>query len=344
MNSHCSREISRCTLPTSCGALSLCHSCAVAGADIRGVVQAPTSQLMGPVILLWILWGSTYLGIALVVQTMPPLLANGGRFLAAAVIMGALLVLFKGPSILKITRTQFRSTAIMGVMLLGVGIGNVALAERYVPSGIAALLVAVMPLWIIIFRVKAGDHIAKLTIAGVAIGMIGLLLMLLPGGTTPVSGTDTDVAIWSVMIAVGSFSWAFFSWRSSRYEFPKSPLTTTFYELLVAGVFLTVVGFIIGEKWEVAIISSASMYGWMFLVFASVIAYAAYVWLLENAPMSLVSTYAYVNPVVAVFLGWWIIGEKISTDVIIGVTIVVTGVIFVVSGERSKPPVVEEVI
>jgi drug/metabolite transporter (DMT)-like permease len=267
----------------------------------------------------------------------------GGRFIDT-VIMGLLLVLVKGPSILRITRAQFRSTAILGVMLLGVGIGNVSLAERYVPSGIAALIVAVMPLWIIIFRVRAGDRIAKLTIAGVAIGMFGLILMLLPGGTTPVSGTEMDVAIWSVMIALGSLSWAFFSWRSSRYDLPANPLTTTFYELLAAGVFLTVVGFIIGEKWDFTIITDASMYGWLFLVLASVVAYAAYVWLLENAPMSLVSTYAYVNPVVAVLLGWWILGEKLSTDVIIGVTIVVTGVIFVVSGERSKPPVIEETI
>jgi drug/metabolite transporter (DMT)-like permease len=316
----------------------------MAGTDIRGVVQAPTAQLMGPVITLWILWGSTYLGIALVVQTMPPLLANGARFLAAAVIMGALLVIFKGPSVLKITRAQFKSTAIMGVMLLGVGIGNVSLAERYVPSGIAALIVAVMPLWIIIFRVRAGDRIAKLTIAGVAIGLFGLILMLLPGGTTPVSGTELDVAIWSVMIALGSLSWAFFSWRSSRYDLPKNPFTTTFYELLIAGLFLTVMGFVIGEKWDFSIVSNESMYGWTFLVGASVVAYAAYVWLLENAPMSLVSTYAYVNPVVAVFLGWLIIGEELSTDVLIGVTIVVTGVIFVVSGERSKPPVIEETI
>ena len=316
----------------------------MAGADIRGVVQAPTAQLMGPVIILWILWGSTYLGIALVVQTMPPLMANGGRFLAATVVMGLLLLIFKGPSVFKITRPQFKSTMIMGVMLLGVGIGTVSLAERYVPSGIAALLVAVMPLWIIIFRVRAGDRIAKLTVAGVAIGMFGLILMLMPGGTTPVNGTDLDVAIWSVMIAFSSLSWAFFSWRSSNYELPKNPFTTTFYELLVAGVFLTVVGFVIGERWDFSIISIESTYGWIFLTAASVVAYAAYVWLLENAPMSLVSTYAYVNPVVAVLLGWWIIGEELSTDVLIGVTIVVTGVIFVVSGERSKPPVTEEMI
>jgi drug/metabolite transporter (DMT)-like permease len=316
----------------------------MAGADIRGVVQAPTVQLMGPVIILWILWGSTYLGIALVVQTMPPLMANGSRFLAAAVVMGLLLLIFKGPSTFKITRAQLTSTAILGVMLLGVGIGTIALAERYVPSGIAALIVAVMPLWIIIFRVRAGDRIAKLTIAGVAIGMFGLILMLVPGGTIPVSGTDLDVAFWSVMITLSSFSWAFFSWRSSRYELPKNPFTTTFYELLIAGIFLTVVGLIIGEKWDFAIISNESTYGWIFLAAASVVAYAAYVWLLENAPMSLVSTYAYVNPVVAVLLGWWIIGEELSMDVLIGVTIVVTGVIFVVSGERSKPRFIEETV
>ena len=309
--------------------------------DVRGVTRASTAAVAPPLVTLWIVWGSTYLGIAILVQTLPALLANGIRFLIATVVLGIGLILFKGPQVLAITRSQLRGVTIMGVTLLGVGIGTVSLAERYVPSGIAALLVSVMPLWIIIFRLRAGDRPSRLTLAGVAVGMAGLMAMLLPGGTTAVAGTDTDVIIWSIAIMVSSFIWAFFSWRSTRYELPTNPLTTTFYEMLVASILLTVVGLVIGERIDLSQVSTASWIALGYLVLASLVAYTAYVWLLDNAPMSLVATYAYVNPVVAVFLGWLLAGEPITRDVVIGLTIVVGGVVLVVSGER-RPPVIEE--
>jgi drug/metabolite transporter (DMT)-like permease len=159
--------------------------------------------------------------------------------------------------------------------------------------------------------------------------------MLLPGGTTPASGASTtEVAIWSIAIAFGSFSWAFFSYRSTSYEQPKEPMTTAVIELATAGVFLVVVGALIGERWDFGVITAESWIGWWFLVVASALAYSAFVWLLNNAPMSLVSTYAYVNPVVAVILGLVILNEAITSDVIIGLSIVVGGVALVVTGER----------
>lgn len=314
----------------------------MAGVDVRGVVEAPMSRVAPPLITLWILWGSTYLGIALVVQSMPPILANGLRFLAATGVLALVVVLTRGLGVLRVTMRQLRATIVMGVMLLGVGIGTLSLAQRYVPSGIAALIVAAMPLWIVIFRFRAGDRPSRLTLAGVTVGIIGLTLMLLPGGTTPVSGSDRDVFLWCLAITVSSFVWALFSWRSTRYDLPSNPLTTTIYELCSAGVVLTALGLIIGERVDITQFSAASWWGWGFLVFASVVAYVCYVWLLNNAAMSLVSTYAYVNPVVAVFLGWLIIGEPISRDVIIGLTVVVGGVVLVVSGERRRPTVIEE--
>jgi drug/metabolite transporter (DMT)-like permease len=229
----------------------------------------------------------------------------------------------------------------MGIALLGIGIGTVSMAERFVPSGIAALLVSVMPLWIIIFRLRAGDRPSKLTLAGVAVGLTGLAAMLLPGGTEPVDGGDGDVVRWSLAIMVSSFIWAYFSWRSSGFELPRNPLTTTFYEMTVAGVFLTIVGLIYGQRIDLTTASTASWVALGYLVVASLVAYTAYVWLLGNAPMSLVATYAYVNPVVAVFLGWLVVGEPITLDVLIGVTIVVGGVVLVVSGER-RPTLIEE--
>lgn len=322
---------------------SLSHSALVtATPDVRGVVRAPASKIAPPLITLWLIWGSTYLGIAMVIQSMPSLLPNGMRFLAAALILIPIVVARYGISALRVTAAQLRASITMGLMLLTAGIGMISLAERYVPSGVAALIVSAMPLWIILFRLKAGDRPSRLTLVGVAVGLLGLMLMLLPGGTEPVAGSDADVALWSLGITTTAFLWALFSWRSSRYDLPKNPLTTTVYELLTAGVALSAIGLVLGERIDFAAVTSLSWFGWGFLVLASVLAYTAYVWLLGNAPMSLVSTYAYVNPVVAVFLGWLIIREPITTDVIIGLSIVVGGVVLVVSGERQRDLVPEE--
>ena len=296
--------------------------------------RASTSVILPPLITVWVVWGSTYLAIAVLVQTLPPLLGNALRFVIAAAILAIALVAVKGPRVLAITGVQLRNSAVMGVMLLGVGIGTVAMGERFVPSGIAALLVSVTPLWIIVFRLRAGDRPSLLTSAGVVVGMIGLGAMLLPGGTTSIAGGDRDVLLWSIAILVGSFSWAFFSWRSSRYDLPANLLTTTFYEMLTAAIFLSVLGVLIGERMNPATVSTGSWIAVAYLVFASLVAYSAYVWLIGHAPMSLVATYAYVNPVVAVFLGWLILGEPLTRDVVIGLTIVVGGVILVVTGER----------
>lgn len=275
------------------------------------------------------------MGIALMVKSMQPLLGTGSRFIMASLVLGAIVLMVKGPSAFHVTRTQLRGAAFMGVSILGVSIGVLALAERYVPSGIAALIVSVIPLWIIFFRLHAGDRPSRLTLLGVGVGLIGLVLMLLPGGTTPVNGASTtQVAIWSVAIACGSFSWAFFSYRSTRYDQPKEPLTTAVIELATAGIFLIAVGTLIGERWDFGVITQESWIGWWFLVLASAVAYGAFVWLLNNAPMSLVATYAYINPVVAVILGFVILNEAITSDVIVGLSIVVGGVVLVVTGER----------
>jgi len=306
-----------------------------AAPDVRGVTEAPLSRIATPLITLWIVWGSTYMGIALVVQSMPPLAGAGTRFLAASAALALVVLLLRGPRVFRVTRSQIRGAVLMGTLILSVGIGILSLAQRYVPSSIAALIVSVMPLWIIIFRLRAGDRPSRMTLSGVAVGLLGLVLMLLPGGTAPVGDASTaQVALWSLAITFGSFCWAFFSWRSTRYDQPKDPLVTTVIELVTAGVVLTTVGLLLGERWTPSAYTSASWAGWAYLVLASAVAYSAYVWLIGNAPMSLVSTYAYINPVIAVLLGFFILKEQITTDVILGLTIVVGGVILVVSGER----------
>ncbi len=288
----------------------------------------------GPLVALWLIWGSTYLGIAVVVHTMPPLLANGFRFLTAAAVLGSVLALTGGLRSLRITRAELRSVAIMGVGLLGVGIGTVSMAERYVPSGIAALLIAVMPLYVVLLRLRGGDRPAPLTLIGVGVGLVGLAVMLLPGGTAPVAGTDADVVVWSIAIMFSTFSWAFFSYRSARYVFPRNPLVTTTYEMAVAAAALIGVGALTGERLHLEEFSAGSWWAWAYLIVASIAGYSAYTWLLGHAPLSLTATYAYVNPAVAVLLGFLILSEPLTRDVLIGLTVVIGGVVLVVTGER----------
>ncbi len=308
----------------------------MANTDIRGVTRAPTAQVWGPLIAVWLLWGSTYLGIAIMGRTLPALVGNGLRFGVAALVLALILVITRGFKVLAITGAQFRASATMGIALIGIGIGTVALAERYVPSGVVALLIAVTPLWIVVFRLVAGERPAVLTLVGVAVGMCGLALMVLPGGTDPVAGNDHDVVFWSIAVLGGSFVWAFFSWRSARYAYPTNPLVATVYQLAVGAVVLVVAGTISGERVHLELVTPTTLWAGAYLVIASVAGYSAYSWLLRNAPMSLVSTYAYVNPVVAVFLGWLIIDESMTSDVLLGLVVVVGGVTLVVTGERKK--------
>lgn len=288
-----------------------------------------------PLIALWLVWGSTYLGIAVSGKVMPPLVSSGARFAAAAAILAAAVALLKGPRALAITMAQVRSTAVMGVMLLGVGIGTLSLAERYVPSGVAALIVAVIPLWIVIFRLRTGDRPARMTLIGVAAGMAGLAVMLLPGGTQPVAGSDTDVALWSLAIVASSFCWALFSWRGRTYDVPANSIVTAIYELAFAAGFLMLLGLVLGERVNFAAFNSEAWLGWSWLIVASVVGYSSYAFLLVRARMSLLSTYAFVNPVVAVLLGLLVLQEPITRDVAIGLIVVVGAVSLIVLGERE---------
>ena len=307
---------------------------AVTGTQARSGQRVSGLGVWGPLIALWLIWGSTYLAIAVLGESMPPLIGNGLRFVAAALVLGSILAITKGPATLRVSPAELRSVSIMGAGLLGVGIGTLSLAERYVPSGIAALLVAVMPLYVVLLRLISGDRPNGLTLIGVAVGLSGLALMLLPGGTTPVAGTEGDVVIWSIAVMFSTFCWAYFSWRSATFTFPRNSLVTTTYEMAVAGLALVLAGSLRGERIDLGHITAGSWWAWAFLIAASIAGYSAFTWLLGHAPLSLTATYAYVNPVVAVILGFIILSEPITRDVIVGLTVVVGGVVLVVTGER----------
>ena len=285
----------------------------------------------------YVVWGSTYLGIRVVVEAdIPPLLGMGVRFLVAALLLMGFLTLRGGPRSLRVTGRELRAAAIMGTLLLLMGNGFVAVAEQTVPSGLAALIVGAVPLWFVLLRVSGGERPRTMTWLGVLVGFGGIAAVSLPRG-----GID-GVEPWGVMvILVATLSWALGSYFSPRLGLPRGALVATAYEMLAGGVIMTIVSLLVGELNGFAP-AEVPTRGWLALaylvVIGSLLGYTAYGFALANAPLSLVGTYAYVNPVVAVFLGWLILAEPVTAVVLGGGLLVVLGVALVVSGERPRRP------
>ncbi|MFM8212132.1 MAG: EamA family transporter [Actinomycetes bacterium] len=302
-------------------------------------VKQITSKVWIALTTVYIVWGSTYLGIALVIESAPPLTSMGIRFIAAGIILALILSIFKSKNAMKVNRKELISSIFLGGLLLGFGIGNLTLAERYVPSGIAALIIAALPIWVTIFQSLVGIKHKRITLYGIFIGLIGVALVVLPGGTGPAPGADpSKVKFWMFMILIGNIAWAFGTFMTQRIPIPKDPFVLTSYEMLFGGIALTIAGFIRGEKVNLEVISQmtlTSKWAWVYMVLiGSIVGYGAYIWLLSNASLSLASTYAYVNPVVAVILGFLILSEPLKWPLFVGGLIILTGVALIVNGER----------
>lgn len=298
--------------------------------------RPPGWLLWGALLVVYIVWGSTYLAIALVVETMPPLLAAGARFSVAGVILAGVLLLRSGPARLRISRSQLGGAAFVGAALLMLGNGGVSIGEQTVPSGLAALIIGVVPLVVLVLRRLAGETLSVAGVGGVVLGFVGLGVLVIPRG---IDGT-TDVVGMLLLIAA-SVSWATGSFFSRRLSLPRDPLVSTAYQLLLGGLFLLLAGLAIGEWTQVGEggFSDASVWALIYLVFfGSLLAYTAYTWLLQNAPISKVATYAYVNPVVAVMLGAVVLNERLDLAMIAAAVMIVTSVAFIARTE-SRPAV-----
>ena len=283
--------------------------------------QGPSAaQVWTALWTVYLIWGSTYLAIRVVVRSMPALGAMGVRFLAAGMIMALILRWRRGRGAIRVTRHQLGSAAVVGALLLLGGNGLLAVGEKTVPSGLAALLVAGMPLWLVVLRMVFSDRPKAMSVVGTLVGFAGIAVLALPGGH---SGS---VICW----AIGSF-------LSSRLPLPRDAFVTTTYEMLCGGVLMLVVSLVTGEAFQHSLsdIQPEALIALAYLVvFGSLIAFTAFSWLLANAPVSLVTTYAYVNPIVAVILGWLILSEPVTTAILVGGALAVLGVALVVRAER----------
>ena len=292
---------------------------------------ASTIAIWSALAAVYVIWGSTYLAIAIAVQTLPPLLSAGVRFCVAGLVLLAFVAVRRG---LKVRREQVIGAAIVGLLLLVGGNGFVVLAERTVPSGLTALIIASVPLWIVIFRRIAGDRISASTFIGVAVGFAGVAFLVVPRGA---SGAVDPFGLGLLLIA--TLSWALGTFLAPRLRMPNDSLLSTGIQQLAGGLVLVVASAVIGEfgHLQPETWSANSLLAMAYLVvFGSLVAFTAYSWLLQHAPVSLVSTYAYVNPVVAVVLGALILAEPITPSILVGAAIIVTAVAFIVSRESAR--------
>ncbi len=298
--------------------------------------RARAAAVWAALLSVWLFWGGTYLAIRVVVQTMPPFLSASSRFLIAGALLYALAVRRGDREGDRPGRAQWLAAAIIGGSLLLGGNGLVMWAEQTVPSGIAALIIASVPLWMALLdRVVFGSRLPWLAILGLAVGFGGLALLLNPWA----SGRLDPAGVAALVFA--SLSWSAGSLYARHASLPKRPLVGTGMQMLAGGLLLALVGLGRGElaQVEAADVSMESLLGLGYLiVFGSLVAFAAYVWLLRVTRTSLVSTYAYVNPVVAVFLGWAVLSEPVTVRTLIAGGVIVVAVALIVSARRAKQP------
>jgi len=285
---------------------------------------------------LYIVWGSTYLAIRFAVETIPPFMHAALRFLISGAILYAWRRMAGDPVP---TLDNWKSTAIVGTALLLGGNGLVAWAEQTVPSGIAALMISTSPFWLVLFESMrtGGTKPTLLAILGLIVGFGGVFLLIGPAEITGGEGSFDTFGV--ILLLLAPLFWSMGSIYARGADMPKSTLLSTGMQMLTGAVALFIVSVIKGEfnGFSPALVSSRSWWGLIYLItFGSLIGFVSYGWLLHNAPVSLTSTYAYVNPVVAVILGWLLAGEELNARIAIASAIIIGSVILINSARQFK--------
>lgn len=278
----------------------------------------------------YLVWGSTYVAIKLSVETLPALLSAGSRFLLAGTLL-ALVLTARGHS-LRVTRRELASSALLGLSLLTFGVGIVTLAETRIDSSIAAMIAGSVPLQVIVLRTLARERVALATRLSVVAGLVGLGLIVVPGGEGASSASGLALMLGA------SISWSLGSFFGHRLPLPKNGFVATTWEMLSAGIFLLILGAAAGElgTMEPGGFTVQSVAAWLYLaVFGSLIGFTAYAWLLRNAPISKVVTHQYVNPLVAILLGAALLGEQIAVATGLGAALIVGSVFVAVRQEGA---------
>jgi drug/metabolite transporter (DMT)-like permease len=272
-------------------------------------------------VTVYLAWGGTYPAIRVMVETVPPLLGTGVRFLLAGAVLAVVLAVLGR---LEAGRRELAGAAVVGTVILG-DIGILAVAEQEVPAGLAALIIASVPLWIVLLQVAARHPVARRTAIAVVVGLAGMGLLVDPGGEAPV--------VWLLVLVGAAAIEAAGQFFSRSTPLPPDPLVNSTVQLLAAGVALVAAGLVFGEAKDLdaSAFSTDSLLAFAYLVVpGSIVAYTAFTWLLRNVPITTVSTYAYVNPVVAVAVGWALLNERVTPQMALGGALIVGSVALVI--------------
>ena len=283
--------------------------------------------------IVYVVWGSTYLGIDLAVRTMPPFLMAAVRFLIAGPLLYAWAIR-RGDRAERPTARQWLSAVLIALPMLTIANSAVGWAEQTIDTGTAALIIASAPLWMALLdRLFYAQRVARGVVAGLAVGFGGVALLVAPGGA---SGAGSAAAI---VLVVTSLAWSVGSLYSRQADLPRSPLVSAAMQMTVGGVMLLPVAAVTGElnDFDPTAVSLESWLGLAYLiVFGSIVAYSAYTWLLREVPISIAGTYAYVNPVVAVLLGTLVLGEPPTWQTLVGGGIILAAVALIVRTPKPR--------
>jgi drug/metabolite transporter (DMT)-like permease len=293
----------------------------------------PAPLLVAAFAAVYLIWGSTYLAIRLAIDTVPPLAMAGVRFLIAGSLLFP-LALLTGDRTDRVTARHWRSAVVIGVLLVTGGNGVLTFAEQHVSSGVVAMLVATVPLWMVaLAHLRGIQHVSRMGAAGLVVGLVGVGLMLRPGSV------GSAAPVWLAFTLISPVAWALGSIYARGASMPRRPLLATAMEMLCGGAALCVVAALLGEWGQVhpAAISGLSVAAFFYLVIpGSIVGYSAYVYLNRTVSPQAASSYAYVNPLVAVALGWALLGETVTaTTLVAGALIVVAVAVLLAGGRRT---------
>jgi len=299
-------------------------------------LTAPRVLIVLGMLTLYVVWGSTYLGIRIAIETIPPFAMASIRFLIAGSVLFALTLVRERRAFVAPTRREWRDTFIVAGLLLGGGMGMVAWGEQTVPSGIAALIIALMPVWVaVIGRVFLGERLPRAAVVGVLVGLAGVGILVVPAGVGANRFDPAGVAglmLAPILWAAGSL------FAAHRAQLPRRPLLATGMQMVAGGIILGAMAAATGEPARIHLpaISAESLAALAYLtVIGSLVAFTAYGWLLRVAPLPLIATYAYVNPIVAVILGALIVSEEVTPRTVVAGAVIVFAVALIITA-RSR--------
>lgn len=290
------------------------------------------------ILILYVVWGSTYLGIRIAIESIPPFVMASTRFLIAGVVMLGAVAIVRRRALVLPSAVELRDCFIVGALLMGGGMGAVAWGEQTVPSGIAALLIALMPAWVAVYgRVFFHDRLPVLAALGIGVGMAGVAILV--GPSVVLEGSLDPAGVAALLIS--PMSWAAGSvFAARRARLPRDPFVTTGLQMLSGALVLGGLGLVVGEfaRFDPAAVTPESLAALAYLtIVGSLIAFTAYAWVLRHAPLPLIATYAFVNPVVAVILGAIVLDEEVAPLQILAGAVIVVGVALIILS-RSRMP------